>query len=386
MGNNCSCLHGGNTDEKQVITDKNTVGIDKNITRSLEGTKSNTDAKNNSIDIRVELSDIIKIESVLRGYLERRKIKEFTSKYFSDGKNKPEEKIRQQSINRNTKTIEEIIRTEIHELDPSKVPDYTNSSAKMMQTKLGPFIYRGPDDKNLIKRGPVQMENEAIYIGEWSTANKRHGKGVQKWNDGSVYEGYWSNDKANGKGRLIHANGDVYEGDWLDDKASGKGIYIHNDGAKYEGEWLFDKQHGFGMEIWPDGAKYQGMYENGHKHGHGIFKWADGSVYDGDFMENNIQGKGVYTWSDGRKYSGDWKNNKMDGKGLFTWSDGRSYEGEYQDDKKHGFGIFVWPDGRKYEGNWNDGKQHGLGSYTTTKKGKKEGEWKNGKKIKVTNT
>ena len=44
-------------------------------------------------------------------------------------------------------------------------------------------------------------------------------QGIQLWNDGSIYVGYWRNDKANGKGRLIHADGDVYEGDWVSDKA-----------------------------------------------------------------------------------------------------------------------------------------------------------------------
>ena len=33
-------------------------------------------------------------------------------------------------------------------------------------------------------------------------ANK-HGKGIQVWADGSMYEGFWKNGKAHGKGRLI---------------------------------------------------------------------------------------------------------------------------------------------------------------------------------------
>ena len=32
--------------------------------------------------------------------------------------------------------------------------------------------------------------------------------------DGSIYEGYWKNDKANGRGRLIHADGDIYDDYW----------------------------------------------------------------------------------------------------------------------------------------------------------------------------
>lgn len=43
------------------------------------------------------------------------------------------------------------------------------------------------------------------------------------WTDGSIYDGYWKNDKANGRGRLIHADGDIYDGYWKDDKAHGFG-------------------------------------------------------------------------------------------------------------------------------------------------------------------
>ena len=86
------------------------------------------------------------------------------------------------------------------------------------------------------------MPNGAVYTGEWyfiisitiyrnPEENIREGRGKQIWPDGSLYEGFWRNDKANGKGRLIHSDGDVYEGDWVNDKAEGFGIYTHMDGA-----------------------------------------------------------------------------------------------------------------------------------------------------------
>ena len=82
------------------------------------------------------------------------------------------------------------------------------------------------------------LENDAEYTGEWSVeTNLRHGKGMQAWFDGSLFEGYWKNDKANGHGRLIHADGYVYEGDWQDEMAHGQGIYYHTDGRKYDGQW-----------------------------------------------------------------------------------------------------------------------------------------------------
>lgn len=55
------------------------------------------------------------------------------------------------------------------------------------------------------------LENGARFKGEWLVGSEiRQGKGTQTWPDGSMYEGYWSENKANGQGRLIHADGDVY--------------------------------------------------------------------------------------------------------------------------------------------------------------------------------
>ena len=383
MGSNCSCLHGGGIDEKQVCTE-NGIQIDRKLLRSLGSPSkdNNVESTNLSRNMRFELSEILAIQSLLRGYLERKKVKHIlhTSQKNTNAVDSFKEKSIFAGMSRNSPNFKEFSRPELQELSPENIPEYPNNAIKQILIKLGPFVFRDNQSANFNKKGPVLMENQAIYIGEWNQNNLRNGKGVQKWPDGSMYEGYWENDKANGKGRLIHANGDVYEGDWKDDKAHGHGLYIHNDGAKYEGQWINDKQHGNGTEVWPDGAKYQGKYENGLKHGRGKFEWADNSTYEGDFCENNIHGKGIYIWSDGRKYVGDWRDNKMHGKGLFTWRDGRSFQGDYVEDKKHGYGVFIWSDGRKYEGQWKDGKQHGKGVFTSQNGEVKESEWQDGKR------
>jgi hypothetical protein len=52
----------------------------------------------------------------------------------------------------------------------------------------------------------------------------KEGRGIEIWPDGSIYEGWWKDDKPNGKGREIKANGDIYDGNWKDDKVHGFGI------------------------------------------------------------------------------------------------------------------------------------------------------------------
>ena len=61
--------------------------------------------------------------------------------------------------------------------------------------KLGPYKYDKPvteEDKQLIEKGPYQLDNGAVYIGQWNKEGQRKGKGKQIWSDGSVYEGYWA--------------------------------------------------------------------------------------------------------------------------------------------------------------------------------------------------
>lgn len=267
----------------------------------------------------------VKVQARARGMIVRRKYKDKLGKSKKQGRGS---EIR-------------LIREDVKEID--RIPDYSNAATKKTEQKMGAFNYDQDhlfDENDLIDRGPYELDNGAIYKGQWSREGLRYGRGVQMWTDGSKYEGYWKSDMANGRGRLIHADGDVYEGEWVNDKAHGKGVYTHMDGARYEGEWSEDKQHGFGVETWPDNAKYEGFYQNGKKHGKGKFHWADGSVYEGEFKDNNIHGSGIYKWSDGRQYDGEWKDNKMDGKGIFTWIDDRMYDGEYKDDKKEGYGVF----------------------------------------------
>ena len=66
---------------------------------------------------------------------------------------------------------------------------------------------------NMVSKGPVELSNGAIYMGQWDLENgHREGKGIMIWKDGSKFTGMWHNDMAQGLGRLIHADGDFYEG------------------------------------------------------------------------------------------------------------------------------------------------------------------------------
>jgi hypothetical protein len=48
-------------------------------------------------------------------------------------------------------------------------------------------------------------------------------------------------------------------------KKHGKGIYTFPDGSKYDGDWEDNKKHGKGIFTWFDGSKYEGYYKNDKK-------------------------------------------------------------------------------------------------------------------------
>ncbi len=63
----------------------------------------------------------------------------------------------------------------------NEMPDYSNPATKATEAKLGKFDYdqpSSPSSKNLIERGPYELDNGAIYVGEWTKDGLRHGRGL----------------------------------------------------------------------------------------------------------------------------------------------------------------------------------------------------------------
>ena len=60
------------------------------------------------------------------------------------------------------------------------MPDYSNENTRAAIHKFGKFIYEkiSTDNVQVFKKGHEEMENGAVYIGEWTKANVRHGKGM----------------------------------------------------------------------------------------------------------------------------------------------------------------------------------------------------------------
>jgi hypothetical protein len=77
------------------------------------------------------------------------------------------------------------------------MPQITNYKSLQTLKRIGDFDYDSkPDlspaaDDDLITLGPYELDHKAVFEGQWKNG-LRHGKGKQIWDDGSIYEGYWS--------------------------------------------------------------------------------------------------------------------------------------------------------------------------------------------------
>ena len=220
--------------------------------------------------------------------------------------------------------------------------------------------------------------NKTIYKGMINNKNLREGFGKLFFPDGSIYKGFFRNNKMEGRGRLLNKNGFVYEGEFKNGLSNGYGKYVALDGTTYKGLWLDNKQSGLGEIIYPDGSKYIGNFLHGKKNGQGKLTFRDRNVYEGNFENNEIKGEGSYHWKDGRFYVGCWSENKMNGYGIFIWPDKKKYYGHYVNNLKDGYGLFFWGEERSFEGFWKDDKQNGFG---LIREGDdvKYGEWNDGK-------
>lgn len=63
----------------------------------------------------------------------------------------------------------------------------------------------------------------------------RYGRGILVRKNGSMYEGWFKDNKFHGYGRVISEIGDVYEGELQYGKENGKGTFVWADGSKYVG-------------------------------------------------------------------------------------------------------------------------------------------------------
>ena len=334
-----------------------------------------TQVKNSGIVISKQqaIHNIIKIQSFFRGFNFRKKNPDFLKnkkQFLGIAPTYATNQIKEISMN---------YTTESQDNNP-KILKLKNLLPKFELDEKETYLL----NTSQLKTMGLLYPNNIIYKGTVNDKFQREGFGKLFLNDGSIYEGFFKENRMEGRGRFLNIEGFIYEGEFKNNLASGYGKYVGLDGTIYKGTWVNNKQNGIGDVTYSDNSHYIGNFINGLKNGKGKFFFPEGNSYEGNFINNEIKGEGIYKWRDGRIYIGFWEENKMNGYGIFMWPDCKKYYGHYVDNNKDGFGIFYWADGKKFEGFWKDGKQHGYGLILSHKI-KEYGEWYEGKHIKNIN-
>lgn len=202
------------------------------------------------------------------------------------------------------------------------------------------------------------------------------GYGVFIYEDGSYYEGNFSQKMPNGQGSLTKNDGSIYLGEFKNGKFNGYGIFANPDGSVQEGIWEEGRYlgevtnqygcisgnctNGYGIFVYDDGSYYEGSFKNGNRHGQGTLYTADDEIFDGAWVNDDVNGYVLATYKPEDRnglayYNGDMKGGKLDGYGALIWTDGSVYYGQLKDGSRHGQGVLFDTESNKtYSGIWNE--------------------------------
>lgn len=127
-------------------------------------------------------------------------------------------------------------------------------------------------------------------------------------------------------------------------------------GSIYEGYATDEKANGFGSLSWKNGDRYIGEWKSGQMKGKGFMQQSNGDFYFGDFMGDRGEGKGEFRQKNGCTYIGEFKKGAKDGYGEMNFPSEKIYKGQWKNNQKHGYGVQVQKSGKETKGTWECGK------------------------------
>lgn len=174
--------------------------------------------------------------------------------------------------------------------------------------------------------------SRGTYIGALNILGKPNGRGVMRFNDGSIYDGEWQNSVMTGIGTCTFSDGI----------------------SEYRGEWKNGNPDGHGCFNYPNGDTYDGSWRNGEMNGLGIYMYLNSEVYDGKWKHNKQHGYGKFIHRGGNIFNGQWRQGKREGNGILKHTNGDEFAGEYVDDRKDGLGVYRRKNGELDIGIYSD--------------------------------
>lgn len=379
MGASCSCIQNTPGEEVQIEGSKklSKIILEQQVDESLEDNIIVTIEFKPLSETNPLLSLSLNLQSLARGFIER-------SNYSTS--------LSQNFLRHSLQTISKsfLAKNHIKSLLESKHFGIYNCLSGTIQSliSINPPSSMARKVKKILKSEKlIELSTSSVYQGEWDpVSHLQNGFGIQTYEDGSAYVGYFSQGQRQGQGWLQFLDGSYYEGEFKNDEFDGKGNLKLIEGRTISGKFVKGYLEGEGKEVWDNGTVYEGNFVKSRKHGSGYLVVPNYSTYKGEFEKDRFHGTGKLTMENQTTYEGQWEKGKMHGKGTFNWPNGKVYVGNYVNDKKHGQGRMKYPNKTIYNGEWVNDLQHGKAIYTFFKK--KSGQmksynsyWENGNRI-----
>lgn len=204
------------------------------------------------------------------------------------------------------------------------------------------------------------------------SGNCLDGFGVGKFQDGTLYEGYFTNNLPHGKGIIKKDSKIIFTGEFANGQRNGFGTEYASNGEIYSGNWKNNIKSGDGTLFFPDSSFISASWLNNVPQG-------VSSTSYGCISGDCCTGTGKYKWVNGNIYEGQWRGSWRHGKGKIIFANGNMYEGNWNNDTISGFGTMQYANGDVYEGSWHKNSFNGLGTFTSADGKKQTDIWLNGK-------
>ena len=149
------------------------------------------------------------------------------------------------------------------------------------------------------------------------------------------------------------------EGLLRDGQRHGNWVQRYSDGTVYEGPYVDGKKHGNWVGRYANGMIFEGPYVNGKRHGNWVQRFVSGLVQEGPYADGKRHGNWVLRLSDGGVQEGPFVDGEKRGNWVERFVSGLVQEGPYVDFKRHGNWVERDPDGDIREGPYVNGERHG---------------------------
>jgi len=224
-----------------------------------------------------------------------------------------------------------------------KIPSNVKSKLNFSMNRLKPEkFFNSNFNENYIKtfpytiiEQPFYFNSNYFYYGQWNYQGQFHGYGILLFNDLTLVEGYFVNNKINGNGKIFFKNGDFFEGEMKNNLKCGKGKYFFKNGAIFTGNFVDDNINGYGILNFNENKIYKGFFNNNFIEGNGEFIYSNKMKFVGKFNKNLRNGFGIYYYNKEESvyYKGNWKNGLQNGEGEIILENGRVIKGLFKNGK-----------------------------------------------------